>query len=231
MKNYYEILEVNEKASQEVIDRVYKTLAKKYHPDVNPDNPKAAEEKFKEISAAYEVLSNEVKRKDYDARLEVDRNQAMEQKLREEKAKIQSQMQSQARNTSYQGYTPRQWTQSQPQYQTQSRVQSQPQSNYTTTETMYNDVENTRRIQEQMAQKAYNDAYIKAMKDMGYEIIYEKPFKEKVKDTWHTMKILASIAAVIFLLWHIPPVHDLIIDWYNASGPLKAFVDAFLRRL
>ena len=69
MKNYYEILEVNKKASQETISKVYKFLAKKYHPDANPDNKQEAEEKFKEISEAYEILSNEEKRKEYDEEL------------------------------------------------------------------------------------------------------------------------------------------------------------------
>ena len=48
MKNYYEILEVNKKASQETISKVYKFLAKKYHPDANPENKQEAEEKFKD---------------------------------------------------------------------------------------------------------------------------------------------------------------------------------------
>ena len=69
MKNYYEILEVNKKASQETISKVYKFLAKKYHPDANPDNKQEAEEKFKEISEAYKILSNEEKRKEYDEKL------------------------------------------------------------------------------------------------------------------------------------------------------------------
>ena len=71
MKNYYEILEVNQNASKEVIDKVYKILAKKYHPDTQEESKKAAaEELFKEISSAYEVLSNEEKRKEYDKQLE-----------------------------------------------------------------------------------------------------------------------------------------------------------------
>ena len=73
MQNYYEILEISEKASPEVIERVYKLLAKKYHPDLNPENPKAAEERFKKISEAYDVLSNETKRKEYDAQLRAER--------------------------------------------------------------------------------------------------------------------------------------------------------------
>ncbi len=70
MKNYYEILEVNENASQEVIEKAYKTLAKKYHPDAwSNDDSSFAERKFKEIIEAYEVLSNEDSRKNYDLKI------------------------------------------------------------------------------------------------------------------------------------------------------------------
>ena len=63
MKDYYKILEVNSSASPEIISKVYKILAKKYHPDTNPDNKQEAEEKFKELSEAYEILSNKEKMK------------------------------------------------------------------------------------------------------------------------------------------------------------------------
>lgn len=64
-KDYYEILGVSEKAGDGEIKKAYRRLAKKYHPDSNPNN-KMAEEKFKEISEAYDVLSNPQKRKQYD---------------------------------------------------------------------------------------------------------------------------------------------------------------------
>jgi len=64
-KDYYKILGVSPDASTEEIKRVYRKLALKYHPDKNPGN-KQAEEKFKEISEAYEVLSDPEKRKKYD---------------------------------------------------------------------------------------------------------------------------------------------------------------------
>ena len=72
MKDYYKILEVNPSASQDVIAKVYKILVKKYHPDLQePNNIKQAEEKMKEISEAYEKLSDEQKRKEYDEELSV----------------------------------------------------------------------------------------------------------------------------------------------------------------
>lgn len=64
-KDYYEVLGVNRDASDEEIKKAFKKLAMKFHPDRNPDNPKA-EESFKEAKEAYEVLSDEQKRAAYD---------------------------------------------------------------------------------------------------------------------------------------------------------------------
>ena len=69
-KNYYDILQVNRNASPEIIEKAYKTLAKKYHPDLQAEeNKKQAEEILKEINEAYEVLSNPEKKKVYDISL------------------------------------------------------------------------------------------------------------------------------------------------------------------
>lgn len=72
MKNYYEILEVDKNASPEVIEKVYKILVKKYHPDLQPENEKKiAEKKIKAINEAYDILSNKEKRKNYDNKLHI----------------------------------------------------------------------------------------------------------------------------------------------------------------
>lgn len=62
---YYQLLEIDADANQEAIKKSYRRLAKQYHPDANPGN-KAAEEKFKQIAAAYEVLSDPQRRANYD---------------------------------------------------------------------------------------------------------------------------------------------------------------------
>ena len=64
-RDYYEVLGVNKGASDAEIKKAYRSLAKKYHPDVNPDN-KEAEAKFKEVNEAYEVLSDADKKAKYD---------------------------------------------------------------------------------------------------------------------------------------------------------------------
>jgi len=65
-KNYYEVLGVPKSAAEKDIKSAYRKLARKWHPDANPDNQKQSEERFKEISEAYEVLGDAEKRKKYD---------------------------------------------------------------------------------------------------------------------------------------------------------------------
>jgi curved DNA-binding protein len=65
-KDYYAILGVPKNAAEKDIKSAYRKLARKWHPDANPKNQKEAEEKFKEISEAYEVLGDPEKRKKYD---------------------------------------------------------------------------------------------------------------------------------------------------------------------
>lgn len=65
-RDYYEVLGIAKTATQDEIKKAYRSLAKKYHPDVSTEAKEVAEAKFKEISEAYEILSDEEKRKLYD---------------------------------------------------------------------------------------------------------------------------------------------------------------------
>ena len=64
-KDYYDVLGINRNADEKEIKRAYRKLAKKYHPDINPGD-KEAEQKFKELTEAYNVLSDSEKKKLYD---------------------------------------------------------------------------------------------------------------------------------------------------------------------
>ena len=65
-RDYYEVLGVSKTATEDELKKAYRKLAKKYHPDANPDNKEEAEAKFKEVNEAYEVLSDPKKRQMYD---------------------------------------------------------------------------------------------------------------------------------------------------------------------
>lgn len=65
-RDYYEVLGVEKNATDEELKKAYRKLAKKYHPDANPDNKEEAEKKFKEVNEAYEILSDKQKRQMYD---------------------------------------------------------------------------------------------------------------------------------------------------------------------
>ena len=66
MKNYYQLLGIEPSAGQEEIKRAFRKMASLYHPDHNPKDAEKAEEKFKAINEAYEVLGDEGKRRQYD---------------------------------------------------------------------------------------------------------------------------------------------------------------------
>ena len=91
MKNYYDILEVSQKASKEVIEKAYKVLAKKYHPDrYNGDKKKIAEEKLKEINVAYKILSDDLLRDQYDNEISKNKVVASSETPRKDKSKVTS---------------------------------------------------------------------------------------------------------------------------------------------
>lgn len=88
MKNYYEILEVNKKASKEVIEKAYKVLVKKYHPDqYSGEKQRYAETKLKEINEAYRVLSDEFLKEQYDIELEKEMENFYARKYQKENQK------------------------------------------------------------------------------------------------------------------------------------------------
>lgn len=146
-KNYYDILQINKNASPEIIEKAYKTLAKKYHPDLQPEeNKKQAEEILKDINEAYEVLSNPISKANYDNSLqenyisEEDYENLYNQNINYQKNNINNN------------------------YINQEELFAKQQS------------ENLKYQEElqRAREKAYHDAYIQDLKNRGYKIKYKK---------------------------------------------------------
>ena len=203
MKDYYKILEVNKFASQEVITKVYRTLAKKYHPDSNPENIQEAEEKFKEISEAYEILSDEEKRKAYDAELEEYYN-AQRTANSEDYENLKSYVSDLENQISY--------MQQEEQYNNEETAyQNNTQTTNNNSQNINNrayDTANNKGFQDAI-NKAYHDSYVNTLKSLGYKIRYKKTFKQRVKD--FVTVVLSIIVFVILLIvaWQFETVREI----------------------
>ena len=229
-KNFYDILEVSRFASSEVIEKAYKTLAKKYHPDLQPEElKKDAENNMKKLNEAYEVLSNENKRKDYDLHLkqiELEKEQARQRTDDYNKN-------SDAQNHNYTNNV----NNSSNIYNNHNNYNVSQDSNNTTNsinkEEIYNKVaqeyknEYTRKMNDAI-NKAYYDAYIQDLKNRGYRIIYKKSFKDYVRIC---ISFVLTIL-VLFLIYQIPPVKKYFLDFYQdfiQNNELVIFIRKILR--
>lgn len=215
-KNYYKILEIDKDASQEIIKKAYTTLAKKYHPDLQEGSQKSIfEEKLKLINEAYEVLSNEEKRKQYDIQLshiEPDADSLLNENsiLRDELNKYKNNPTNvyQTRNSSYSNNT-----------------------NNNNTNNNHNNINNSnyqRQLEYQQElqrarEQAYHDAYVQDLKNRGYKIRYKKSFNDYVKNF---ISLICTIL-ILFLLYQIPFVKNFFIDLYNTNNLFKFLIDIF----
>lgn len=226
-KNYYEILEVDRNASPEVIEKAYKTLVKKYHPDLQDDmNKSASEEILKKINEAYDTLTDPTLKSAYDAKLDAttisqekynemyQQNQNLKDRLHNLQQHMnQARNYNQSSNSNYQNsnidYNAAQNTPS-------NTDQNEAQQRYK------RDLEYEQQIN-QARQKAYHDAYIQDLKNRGYKIRYKKTFSDYVKG-------IISIAIVIFVLylvWHIPFVQNYFIELYHSNSVIRILVNIF----
>lgn len=212
-KNYYDILQVNKNASPEIIEKAYKVLAKKYHPDLQTEeNKKQSEEILKEINEAYEVLSNPEKKKEYDLFF-AEQKQTVSQNYSTNSSK-ESSFSSESDNFPKEDFIFRQ----QQELLYQQRLQQEKQQQ-----------EHLRRKQElyyqqqlnQARQKAYYDAYIQDLKNRGYKIRYQKSFKDYIR----IFVTIIVVFLVLFLLWKLPFVQNYFFDLYQKNELIHSLVD------
>ena len=221
-KNYYEILQINQNASSEIIEKAYKTLAKKYHPDLQEESKKSeSEEILKEINEAYEVLSDPIKRKNYDMTLT--NSSISEEKLNQlynENQILKKELHNLQENTkkaSFQGNS---------NTNTQHTIKNNNQYNNIYTPNSQNNTTNNAFFEEELQrarQKAYHDAYIQDLENRGYKIRYKKTFKEQLKN------ILALCVAItfFFLILQLPFVKSFFYDLTKDNMFLRSLIDLF----
>lgn len=206
--NYYKILEVDKDASPEVIEKAYKALVKKYHPDLQESNLKSeSEEKIKLINEAYEILSNPNSRSEYDLTLkQTEISEEDYNKLSQENIALHNKIHDlkQKSNSQY------------------NQGISQPTNNYNAQQQNYN--EDYRKQLEYERKKAYHDAYIQDLKNRGYRIRYKKTFK----DYFNSFLALLITAAILFLLFQIPFIKNFFIKMYDENPVLQAIINLFV---
>lgn len=197
-KNYYQILEVDVNASFEVIEKAYKTLVKKYHPDLQENSLKNdSEAKLKLINEAYEVLSNEKKRKNYDLALQ--QEEIEKEKIKEEEIYKNFSNSSLANNI---------------------EKENKNKNNNT------NNINNINYINqiEQARKQAYYDAYIQDLKNRGYKIRYKKTWKDYLKNI---IAFFLTIL-VLFLLFQVPFIKNFLVSIYEENLIVKSLVSPII---
>lgn len=215
MDNLYDILEVSKKASKEVIEKAYKTLAKKYHPDLQDgeEAKKNAEEKMKKINEAYEILIDDERREEYNREIE-----------NKESQNVKNNIYNEQKNTSNeydQNYSNENNNQNNNVNNSQVRYTRKFQSKEKLID------EEQRNFEEEIKrekQRAYNDAYNQYLRSMGF----------RIRERWTLKKVLTLIItilvliAIAYILWLIPPIKNKVIEIYQQNPIIKMIIDVFI---
>ena len=222
-KNYYDILQINQNASPEIIEKAYKTLAKKYHPDLQEEvNKKEAEEILKEINEAYEVLSNPDKKALYDQNL---KNEGISQEdydkiyyqNEELKKEINNLKNNISNTTSSSDINLNSFNKNSQQNQADidKIIREEQELEYKKRQLQYQE-----QI-EQAREQAYHDAYIQDLKNRGYKIKYKKSFKNYLKGIFSIIILIV----ILILLWQIPFIKNFFIDIYENNQSLQNLIN------
>lgn len=199
-KNYYDWLEISRNASPEVVEKAYKTLVKKYHPDLQEgENKQQAEEMIKKINEAYSVLSDETKRKQYDETIKESTIS------REDYDRLQQELNNMRKQST-----------TNDNHNTSHVTNMQPTEN----EKPEQNIEYQQQL-ENARKKAYYDAYIQDLKRRGYKIRYKKTFKDYLK----IFIVIIVVIVLCILLWVIPFTREKLIDFYNSNEIIKWMID------
>lgn len=196
-QNYYDILEVSKNASPEIIEKAYKTLVKKYHPDLQKDEDKNKyEEKIKKINEAYDILSDSEKRKKYDFNLkntEISINDY--NTLYQENINLKNNLNILKEKLNY---------------------LNNFQNNYEKNNLNYNNLENKKNNYSENFNKKNNFKLNKLFN-----------LKKRFKDLLALIITILIFIFIFFILWHIPFTKNYLINLYNENYILQFIFNLF----
>ena len=229
MKNLYDILEVSEKASQEVIEKAYKVLVKRYHPDLQqtPESKIKAESMIKKINDAYDILGDTVKREDYDAKLKLERQKTTNVNNAQTNNVRYTNPNGQANNIRYYNQYPPQNMNNQYQ-QSNNNVDYNGDMNYSNKswQDLYNrlnyrEKRKLKRKIERNAKEDYRQMYEDYFRSLGYRVRH----RLTIKDVTKIIILIIVLFAIFGILWVIPPTHDWLVNLYNTNIVVRVFAD------
>ena len=196
-QNYYDILEVSKNASPEIIEKAYKTLVKKYHPDLQKDEDKNKyEEKIKKINEAYDILSDSEKRKKYDFNLkntEISINDY--NTLYQENINLKNNLNILKEKLNY---------------------LNNIQNNYEKNNLNYNNLENKKNNYSENFNTKNNFKLNKLFN-----------LKKRFKDLLALIITILIFIFIFFILWHIPFTKNYLINLYNENYILQFIFNLF----
>lgn len=207
---FYEVLQVSENASEEIIEKAYKVLAKKYHPDLQQEaDKKSAEAMMKKINEAYDVLGNKEKRAEYDKELQAKREQEKSEKnVYNVEANYNNVKQN--NNNNYNNM-----------YENVNRDYDYEKERLNYERKLQEEELRQRRQMQENLNKEYENAYYNYLRSLGYKIKH----KWTKKNFIDLIIVIAIMIGIFIILWFIPPTHDWMVNFYEENIILKKIVD------
>lgn len=241
MKDLYKILEVDRKASIDIIEKAYKVLVKKYHPDLQntQESKKIAEEKIKKINEAYEILKNEEKRKKYDLELEQEEKRNSENNVR---------YNSDYRNTNYKSsngngatYNNEYYSQdmknksniefNKQNYQSKSNSNKNNNINNTNINNQNSEIELTEKQRKKLnkkLQRKMQDEYLRAYGDYLTKNGYKVAFRINWRKLPYLLILILIVIVIGAFLWYFPVTNKYLISLYEGNVIIKKVVDIII---
>lgn len=222
MKDLYKVLEVDRKASIDVIEKAYKVLAKKNHPDLQStqEAKKQAEEKIKKINEAYEILKDEEKRRKYDLELE------------------QEEKRNAINNTKYNNSGVNGVTYNKVNYNrnvgTTNNTKCNNRTNYQSNYDQNNQNSDTELTDKQRKklnkklQRKMEDEYLRAYGDYLTKNGYKVAFRVNWRKLPYLLIIILVVIAIGAFLWYFPITNKYLVSLYEDNIIIKKIVDVII---